>query len=38
MTGNYGQTGTIKGQDDAILELKFQFGPGYRIYFYEDGL
>lgn len=35
---NYGQIRIIKGQKDVIQELKFSFGPGYRIYFYEDGL
>lgn len=34
---NYGQINIIKGQEDNIYELKFSFGSGYRIYFYEDG-
>lgn len=38
LNGNYGQITTIKGQKDTIFELKFDFGSGYRIYFYEDGI
>jgi len=32
--GNYGD---YKPLGDGICELKFDFGPGYRIYFAEDG-
>ncbi len=32
--GNYGDYKTLK---DGVLELRFMFGSGYRIYFGEDG-
>ena len=32
--GNYGD---CKSLDNEIRELRFDFGPGYRIYFGEDG-
>ena len=32
-----GNRGDSKGLGDGISELRFQFGPGYRIYFGEDG-
>lgn len=32
--GNYGD---YKHVGDGICELKFDFGPGYRIYFAEEG-
>lgn len=32
--GNYGDCKVI---GDGIKELRFDFGPGYRIYFGEDG-
>ena len=32
--GNYGDYKTLK---DGILELRFMFGSGYRVYFGEDG-
>jgi len=32
--GNYGD---YKFLDEGVYELKFKFGPGYRIYFGKDG-
>jgi putative addiction module killer protein len=32
--GNYGD---FKALDDGVFELRCNFGPGYRIYFGEDG-
>ncbi len=32
--GNYGD---YKPLQDGIYELRFTFGPGYRVYFAEDG-
>lgn len=33
-SGNYGDYKSIKG---GIFELRLVFGPGYRVYFGEDG-
>ena len=33
-SGNYGDCRSLK---DGVLELRFVFGPGYRVYFGEDG-
>ncbi len=32
--GNYGDYKTVQ---DGVYELRFTFGPGYRVYFGEDG-
>lgn len=32
--GNYGDYKALK---DGLYELRLQFGPGYRVYFGEDG-
>lgn len=32
--GNYGD---YKPLQDGVYELRLQFGPGYRVYFAEDG-
>lgn len=32
--GNYGDYKSLK---DGVLELRFMFGAGYRVYFGEDG-
>src|SRR5215470_6463482 len=32
-----GHYGDYKPLGDGIYELKFKFGPGYRVYFGEDG-
>ncbi len=32
--GNYGDDKSLK---DGVYELRFTFGPGYRVYFGEDG-
>jgi len=32
--GNYGD---CKSLQDGVYELRFAFGPGYRVYFGEDG-
>ena len=32
--GNYGDYRSVQ---DGVYELRFQFGPGYRVYFGEDG-
>jgi putative addiction module killer protein len=32
--GNFSRT---KGIGGGVLELKFEFGPGYRVYFGRDG-
>ena len=32
--GNYGDFKSLK---DGVFELRFNFGPGYRVYFGEDG-
>lgn len=34
--GNYGDCKGLSGQE-GLLELRFDFGPGYRLYFAEDG-
>lgn len=34
--GNYGDFKRLTGQQ-GLLELRFDYGPGYRIYFGEDG-
>lgn len=34
--GNYGDCKGLSGQD-GLLELRFDFGPGYRMYLAEDG-
>ena len=33
-SGNYGDYRSLK---DGVFELRFVFGPGYRVYFGEDG-
>jgi len=33
-TGNFGKVRDLR---DGLFELKIQFGPGYRLYFYEEG-
>ena len=33
-SGNYGDCRSLK---DGVFELRFVFGPGYRVYFGEDG-
>jgi putative addiction module killer protein len=33
-SGNYGDYKSLK---EGVLELRLKFGPGYRIYFGEDG-
>src|SRR5687768_996298 len=33
-SGNYGDHKSLK---DGVLELRLDFGPGYRVYFGEDG-
>ena len=33
-SGNYGDYKSVK---DGVLELRLKFGPGYRVYFGEDG-
>ena len=33
-SGNYGDYKSVK---EGVLELRFAFGPGYRVYFGEDG-
>jgi len=32
-----GNTSNVKGVGRGVLELKVDFGPGYRIYFGKDG-
>ena len=32
-----GNFGDFKGVGDGIFELRFSFGPGYRVYFGRDG-
>ena len=32
-----GNTSNVKGVDSGVLELKIDFGPGYRVYFGKDG-
>jgi len=33
-SGNYGDCKSVK---DGVFELRLAFGPGYRVYFGEDG-
>ena len=33
-SGNYGDCRSVK---DGVFELRLTFGPGYRVYFGEDG-
>lgn len=32
-----GNTSNVKGVGSGVLELKIDFGPGYRVYFGKDG-
>jgi len=32
-----GNTSNVKGVGEGVLELKMDFGPGYRVYFGMDG-
>lgn len=32
-----GNTSNVKGVGQGVLELKIDFGPGYRVYFGKDG-
>jgi putative addiction module killer protein len=32
-----GNTSNVKGVGGGVLELKMDFGPGYRVYFGKDG-
>lgn len=32
-----GNTSNVKGVGAGVLELKIDFGPGYRVYFGKDG-
>ena len=32
-----GNTSNVKGLSGGLLELKIDFGPGYRVYFGKDG-
>ena len=32
-----GNLGNIRSLGDGVSELKVDFGPGYRVYFGEDG-
>jgi len=33
----HGNTSNVKGVGSGVLELKIDFGPGYRVYFGKDG-
>lgn len=33
----HGNTSNVKGVNKGVLELKVDFGPGYRVYFAMDG-
>jgi putative addiction module killer protein len=32
-----GNFGAVKSLDEGVLELRLDFGPGYRVYFGRDG-
>ena len=34
----HGNTTNVKGVGSGVLEVRLDFGPGYRIYFGRDGL
>ncbi|PKP77222.1 MAG: addiction module protein [Alphaproteobacteria bacterium HGW-Alphaproteobacteria-3] len=34
---SHGNTSNVKGVGSGVLELKVDFGPGYRVYFGKDG-